>query len=502
MKKNALKRLLWTSTLILRTASLLVPRRQRSEWLREWRAEIWHWTYFLVESARLSPRTEQELIQHFSGCFVDAIWHRFNRVAVLNFVHSYPLAPSFCLLSVSFAILALLAMGSPSFSFVTSPFPANSDSGRLLVLSLRNGSPWTEPETLRSSAFEWSRSNRLVETTEVFAWRPSVLNGPSGKENLVSARVAPGLLHLLGAQPILGRSLDSTRFSRCETCVVISNSIWRDQFHDDPRAIGAALYLNGQRFEVVGVLPHQFIFPGINIGAYRLFGTGAAPLLPNFEWPGAVIGIRSGIEVGKLEFQEYLDQSDDLPPGVKLDVFSLGDLARLRVESLAAMVLISLLLVLAANSRPLLLVYSTAPNLIGRSSLLWWFFFSVKTSLLLMLPWIASIEAVQTIISAWGWRAQEYVGAVMMWLFLVGMTLALTWSIRDQLARCRCCLSRLRVQIALGNSLGPFSEPRGVDLLCDEGHGMLHVPVMHLTSLDSERWTPFDQSWRDVAQSV
>jgi hypothetical protein len=501
VNKNPLKRPLCLCNLILRTASLLVPRRQRSEWLREWHGEVWHWAHFLVESARLSPRTEQELLQHCSGCFVDAIWHRFNRVAVLNFVHSYPLRPSFCLLSVVVAILALLAMRPPSLSFVTSAFPANSDSGHLLVLSLHKGSPWTQPETLRNSAFEWSRSNGLVETAEVFAWRPSVLTGPSGRENLLSARVTPGLLHLLGTQPILGKSLDSAGLSQCEKCVVISDSIWRDQFRGDPKAIGAGLYLNGQRVKVVGVLPHQFSFPGISIGAYRLFGTGAAPLLPNFEWPGALVRVRPTIELGKPELQRFLDQRGDLP-GVKLDVLSFGDIEHRRVESFAALLLISLLLVLAANWRTLVLVYSTAPNHIGTSSLLWWFFFALKTILLLTFAWITSVDAVQTIISAWGWKMQEYVGAVMMWLFLVGITLVLTWSIKDQFARCRCCLSRLRVQIALGDALGPFSEPRGVDLLCDEGHGVLHVPVMQLASLDSNRWTHFDKSWRDIAQSA
>jgi hypothetical protein len=27
----------------------------------------------------------------------------------------------------------------------------------------------------------------------------------------------------------------------------------------------------------------------------------------------------------------------------------------------------------------------------------------------------------------------------------------------------------------------------------------LHVPVMHLSCLDSERWTDLDESWREIA---
>jgi hypothetical protein len=36
----------------------------------------------------------------------------------------------------------------------------------------------------------------------------------------------------------------------------------------------------------------------------------------------------------------------------------------------------------------------------------------------------------------------------------------------------------------------------GDELVCDEGHGVLHVPVMESGCVDSERWTYLDESWR------
>jgi hypothetical protein len=90
MGERPVKKLLWRCNQVLRLASWIVPRRQRAEWLREWEGEVWHWGHFLVESGRLSRRTEQDLMRHCWGAFADATWHRFNRIAVLSFFHEWP----------------------------------------------------------------------------------------------------------------------------------------------------------------------------------------------------------------------------------------------------------------------------------------------------------------------------------------------------------------------------------------------------------------------------
>jgi hypothetical protein len=39
-------------------------------------------------------------------------------------------------------------------------------------------------------------------------------------------------------------------------------------------------------------------------------------------------------------------------------------------------------------------------------------------------------------------------------------------------------------------------EVTGDELVCDEGHGALHVPVMESSCVDAERWTYLDESWQ------
>jgi hypothetical protein len=122
--------------------------------------------------------------------------------------------------------------------------------------------------------------------------------------------------------------------------------------------------------------------------------------------------------------------------------------------------------------------------------------------MLVVIAWLASTDLVETAVQRFGAHAAEYASGAALWGFVVGLTIALSWSIRDQGARCRTCLKRLHTQVALGVSIVPFWEPSGIDLLCDSAHGMLHIPVMQLSCLDSERWIDFDDSWREIAQSV
>jgi hypothetical protein len=495
---KVLKRLLWGSTLVLRVASSIVPRRQRREWLREWQGEVWHWANFLVESERLNPHTEHELLRHCWGSFRDALWHRFNRVAVLNFMQAYPLMPSFCLVMISAALLVLLAAGPISLSSWTFAPPPYMDSAHLLTVSPNVRSQWLEPEVLRDCAMQWTRSNQFIAQATTYAWRPSLVRGPEGKQSVLSARVTPGTLELLGGNPILGRTFESMD-SQCESCVVISNSLWRIQFHGDSRVIGQPLYLNGRHLEIVGVLRAQFRFPGLDIGLYTPFATGSHPRLPNFEWSGALLRVPAGTAVAQNQVQSYINQAGGLPSDIKVDVLSLTDLEYQALESCAVLILLAVLLVLSLNWRAVAGLHTSGAYRRLPEFWRWWFFFIIKSTLLLIAVLIASLELVQMVVATWGVNVREYAGGTVMWLFLVGLTVALTWSIRDQRSRCRVCLKRLQMQIALGNSVGAFCEPSGLDLVCDGGHGVLHVPVMHLSCVDSEHWTDLDESWREIA---
>ena len=92
--------LLFQCRLALLVASVLVPRRQRSDWYNEWHGEVWHWIHFLAETGRLSDaestaRERLELARHLQGAFADAAWLRFDRERVLYLAGETPRTPAF-----------------------------------------------------------------------------------------------------------------------------------------------------------------------------------------------------------------------------------------------------------------------------------------------------------------------------------------------------------------------------------------------------------------------
>ena len=61
---------LWLITLI----GVIVPRRLRADWRREWEAELHYHETLLAEWDHLNWRTKLDLFRHSAGAFMDALW--------------------------------------------------------------------------------------------------------------------------------------------------------------------------------------------------------------------------------------------------------------------------------------------------------------------------------------------------------------------------------------------------------------------------------------------
>jgi hypothetical protein len=125
----------------------------------------------------------------------------------------------------------------------------------------------------------------------------------------------------------------------------------------------------------------------------------------------------------------------------------------------------------------------------------WYLFFAAKTVLLLIAVLVASFELVQAVVSRTNASTHPLASGAAIWLFLNGAGMAVTWSVRDQLGRCRTCLRCFGVQVEIGGAARGLLELTGVELVCDEGHGTLHVPLIESSCVDFERWTYLDDSW-------
>ena len=77
--------------------------------------------------------------------------------------------------------------------------------------------------------------------------------------------VNAGLFNVLGAQPIIGRTISAAEdVTGGERVVVLSYGFWQRQFGGDPGIIGRAIPLSGNNYTVIGVLPSSFEAPREN----------------------------------------------------------------------------------------------------------------------------------------------------------------------------------------------------------------------------------------------
>ncbi len=85
---------------------------------------------------------------------------------------------------------------------------------------------------------------------------------PNESRRISGTVVSPELLRILGIEPILGRGFRSEEAAPgSDGVVLLSHSLWLDQFGADPETVGRSIMLDGRSRTVVGVLPSDFAFP-------------------------------------------------------------------------------------------------------------------------------------------------------------------------------------------------------------------------------------------------
>ena len=128
-----------------------------------------------------------------------------------------------------------------------------------------------------------------IEDAAIFA-QLGVSVSPNGDHpRLVGAVVAsPNLFHLLGVQPMLGRSFVKADADHgAVEVVLLSYAGWQTLFGADPKAVGQRLRIGGHPVTIIGVMPPEMRFPQIALAQKIAFQETARnamlfePLVPS-----------------------------------------------------------------------------------------------------------------------------------------------------------------------------------------------------------------------------
>ena len=80
-------------------------------------------------------------------------------------------------------------------------------------------------------------------------------------------------------------------------------------------------------------------------------------------------------------------------------------------------------------------------------------------------------------------------------MYAVTVTLGLRWALLNQEQRCQKCLRMLSQPTRVGYASRNFLEWNGTELICADGHGLLHVPEMQGSWCWYDLWVELDPSW-------
>jgi hypothetical protein len=77
---------------------------------------------------------------------------------------------------------------------------------------------------------------------------------------------------------------------------------------------------------------------------------------------------------------------------------------------------------------------------------------------------------------------------------IVGGVIGMRWVLVDQRRRCPVCLRLLSHPTSIGAPSRTLLEWYGTELMCEKGHGLMHVPEIR-NSYSEPRWMRLDSSW-------
>ncbi|MGC1299468.1 MAG: hypothetical protein WA869_30955 [Alloacidobacterium sp.] len=476
-----MKRLLryaWTAALYC--ASWIVPKGEREEWLKEWRAELWH-------IANLHGRGKTAAF--VAGAFQDAYLLSVDlRAGSDRRPHTFASSPVVCLFLLLLAGVASLGVACllPGTRAALLPSPYNS--ARTLVIVSRDGSSRNPSPSVSLEDFRyWQRAAQGVFSELAFyqVLRRQLHTGHGTGLELSVARASGNLVSVLQTSgfPAVGQP------TAAGPRLVLSDAVWHRYFHADPHIAGRVVFLMGEKATIVGVAAPN---------AWRLPGEAEAWLLENDGRMGTLAANSMGFVVARMQpsltrntsensWHMIVSQKGEGAAGFAC--VSVNHYARAPFTFFAFAALLALLALPATTSLPLG-EYPYNPRQQSLSlRLRRWFFLTAKLALILPVVCFASLDAAQIF---------QDTQSVQLIVTFAATLATLRWVLRDQRRRCPVCLELLRNPVHVGEPSRNFLAWNGTELICAVGHGFLHVPELPTSWFSTQRWLYLDASWRSI----
>ena|SRR5947209_7473813 len=439
--------------ILIAIAACIVPRSKRSEWKREWDAELWH-------KAQAGTGLS-ELLRCAWGAFRDAAWLLESERKRRGFdLFRKPLCTE-----LAFLIAALLLAGfSGALNAPKLPF---TNAGRLIAVTYPMRFPGASDSMFERKYVALARlESQTLE--DIVLYRTE----HGGNPRLFVTR---NFLSVLGAKPLLGRTFNE---ADPDTAAILSERFWRERYRADPGIVGAAVTLDGTRYRVIGVMPRQFWFVSEKMRYYAALERSPQPV--------GMVGLltpRETVHSAQAELRRIAGEVES--PWI--------------ADGLEAQPILQ-------DPRPQALAFGAgvafAGALLGIAFLAWkrlgggryWLFLGARIGAVLLgfgflRMWALSLG------TGHGPGRYSAFSLFSVWIFPLLCFAAMCLLIIDHRARCLMCFARLRMPAPIGVWSSQILDQPVTEYMCPAGHGAL---VVAGTGNAPDHWMVLDETWQDL----
>jgi hypothetical protein len=475
--------------LLLRCAAWIVPSHERAEWLAEWQGELWHaWHMHGREGPSCSSGGRAATV-FCLGAFSDALWLRRNnrRSRSRRLFRTGSASRCSILLGTWTAVSLLLCLLLPGARKAIQL--SLSQQGDSLVTISGAGYSGTQVPTIRVGDYQsWADSKQRV-FTEIAFYQPLLKRVHLGNHPDVALsinRASDNIFKLLSL-PAPARTSDRSA-SLSTAKLFLSEGAWHELFESDPRVIGSVTEIAGQRTVVAGVVSQNpWQVPG-RVDAWLLEDGRQLALLPPDSRGFVLAHLRTS---GAAEGWGYMHLHRSDGSETLFDCISLAQCARLPFSIFLLTFIAALAALPATTALPLGEYPRHAGHLRWAERARQWIFLCGKFVLVVPLVSLAAVDIAYGVPTS-GPMTGEYVQLALSFL---GFLFGFRWILQDQRKRCPTCLRVLSNPARVGEASRNFLAWNGIELICADGHGLLHIPELPTSWFSTQRWLYLDASW-------
>src|SRR5690349_477525 len=173
-------------------------------------------------------------------------------------------APGFAviaILTLALGIGANTAIFSIVYAVLLRPLPYEKP-GQLVRLYETEAAPGNYPFT-GPDFLDWKSQNHSFQDMTLISWTHAMnLSGRGEPDHVLGTPTESNFFSLFGAQPLLGRTwAPGEDEPGHDHVVILGYGLWQSHFGGDPKIVHTNIELNGETYNVIGVMPAGFHFP-------------------------------------------------------------------------------------------------------------------------------------------------------------------------------------------------------------------------------------------------